>query len=166
MTLVNGHKIRNTGRTRFKKGFVPWNKGKKGIQPWMNLSGFAKKGDKVTWSEERKKIFKKRMMGKNNPKWVKDRTKLKKSEDKMSDYAYKIWVKEVRIRDNWKCRLASSDCKGRLETHHIFDWKNYPELRYIINNGITLCALHHPRGREEEKRMIPILKELLPVSEE
>ena len=26
--LIKGHRIRNTGRTHFKKGFIPWNKGK------------------------------------------------------------------------------------------------------------------------------------------
>lgn len=73
---------------------------------------------------------------------------------------------EVKKRDNWKCKLLSSNCKGRLEAHHIFNWVDYPELRYVVNNGITLCAFHHPRGREEEKRMIPIFQELLSVSKD
>lgn len=102
----------------------------------------------------------------NSPHWVNDRTKLKKSEDKMKDCSYMFWRKEVRKRDRNICRLSSSECNGRIESHHIFDWINYPELRYIINNGITLCAFHHPRGREEEKRMIPVLQELLSVSED
>jgi len=72
----------------------------------------------------------------------------------------------VKRRDNWKCRIADVNCSGRLEAHHILNWKYYPELRYDINNGITLCHNHHPRGRMEEKRMIPELQGLLSVSKE
>lgn len=105
-------------------------------------------------------------MKSNTYNYKKDRNLLKTDRLKMYDTKYKYWMLSVRKRDNWKCRLLNSDCKGRLESHHIFDWENYPELRYIINNGITLCHFHHPRGRENEKRMIPILQELLSVSKD
>jgi hypothetical protein len=105
------------------------------------------------------------MCGKNNPKWVKDRTKIKgRHERSFHDPEYKQWRKKVLERDNNTCRLLSSDCEGRLESHHIFSWKEFPELRYIINNGIALCHRHHPKGESDEKRMIPILQELLSVS--
>jgi NUMOD3 motif-containing protein len=55
---------------------------------------------------------------------------------------------------------------GRLEAHHILNWREYPELRYDINNGITLCHAHHPRKRAEEKRMVSYFTELLSVSKE
>ena len=42
----------------------------------------------------------------------------------------------------------------------------WPELRYDINNGITLCHFHHPIVREEEKRLIPTYKELVSVSKD
>jgi hypothetical protein len=98
--------------------------------------------------------------------YKKDRTKLKNSPTKNSDSAYMNWSRLIKKRDSLKCKLLSSDCKGRLGSHHIFNWIDYPELRYILTNGITLCAFHHPRGREKEKRMIPILQELLTVSKE
>ena len=72
--------------------------------------------------------------------YIKDRTKLKKSDRKHTDSAYINWSKGVKIRDNWKCKISNLDCKGRLEAHHILDWENYPELRYEINNGITLWS--------------------------
>ena len=124
-------------------------------------------GKKCPWTTERnnrdnpikyKKIF-------SYPK-KKRMDLLKVSEKKHLDGKYRYWMLEVKKRDNWKCKLLSDECKGRLESHHIFNWKDYPELRYVINNGITLCAFHHPRGREEEKRMIPIFQELLSVSKE
>lgn len=118
------------------------------------------KGKKGFWKGKKNP----HITGENNPRWIKDRTQLKKSENKINDSAYIVWRKEIRKRDKNICRLLSTECKGRLETHHIFDWINYPQLRYITTNGITLCAFHHPYGREEEKRMIPILQELLSVS--
>jgi hypothetical protein len=108
-------------------------------------------------------------IGKNgllSNKYYKDRTKLKKAENKQNDVQYIYWRNDVRKRDKYKCRLLNCDCKGRLETHHIFNWIDNPELRYVLTNGITLCAFHHPRGREKEKRMIPIFQELLSVSKE
>jgi hypothetical protein len=115
--------------------------------------------------ETRQKMSKSRR-GEKNWRWVKDRTQLVKSSHKHLDGNYREWASGVKKRDRWKCRLLSSDCSGRLESHHIFNWKEYPELRYLINNGITLCHAHHPRGRAEEKRMIPIFVELLSVSKE
>jgi len=99
----------------------------------------------------------------NNYGWISDRTQLKKSEDRRTT-AYSEWAIIVKERDGWKCRIADAHCNKKMIAHHILDWINYPELRYIINNGITLCAFHHPRGREKEKRMIPIFQELLSVS--
>ena len=64
-------------------------------------------------------------------------------------------------QSGWKCRLLNNACNGRLEAHHIFDWENYPTLRYVFNNGITLCHAHHPRKRAEEKRLAPVFQELV-----
>ncbi len=106
------------------------------------------------------------MFRENHPRWIKDRSKLKVNPKKHLDSSYKYWMLEVKKRDKWKCRIINSDCKGRLESHHILNWIEYPELRYDINNGITLCAFHHPRGREKEKRMVSTFMELLSVSKE
>jgi len=102
--------------------------------------------------------------GENHPNYIKDRTQLKKSERKDKDSAYMYWRIEVYKRDKYKCKILNSDCKGRLEAHHILNWVDYPELRYDINNGITLCHSHHPRKWEEEKRLSPYFMELVSVS--
>jgi hypothetical protein len=97
--------------------------------------------------------------------WIEDRSKLAKRQER-NDTAYKEWRINVYKRDNYKCRINNQDCKGRIIAHHILSWTNYPELRYEINNGITLCQAHHPRKRAEEKRLIPFFMGLVPVSSE
>ena len=54
---------------------------------------------------------------------------------------YKRWRKEVYKRDGYTCQ----DCGTNkdLQAHHIKHWQGYPELRYEIDNGITLCRRCH-----------------------
>ena len=97
-----------------------------------------------------------------------DRTKLKRytGNNERRSPAYREWRLEVYKRDNYKCRIADNNCDGIIEAHHILGWVEHPELRYQVNNGITLCHAHHPRRRAEEKRLIPIFQELVSVSKE
>jgi len=155
----------------FRKGFIPWNKGVTGYTT-------SRKGKKTGWSywtgkrrspETIEKIVKSRLgkcTGENNWNWIKDRTKLcrisKQGERRTSIYFY--WRKSVWERDNWKCKINNKDCSGRLEAHHILGWVDHPELRYDINNGITLCHAHHPRKRAEEKRLSPYFQEIVSES--
>lgn len=132
----------------------------KGKRAWnTGLSGQYKS----KWSEEAKASFKLKMSNVNNPKWVVDRTKLAKKQER-NDSAYKEWRKSIRERDGWLCKMANGDCLGKVVAHHILPWAKFPELRYEVNNGITLCTFHHPRKRDEEMRLSPYFQSLL-VSE-
>ena len=102
-------------------------------------------------------------LGDKNHRWLEDRSKLV-SQDERNSYQYVEWRRNVWIRDKWKCRINNENCNGKIEVHHILSWKDYPELHYKINNGITLCHAHHPRVRAEEKRLTPFFKELVSVS--
>lgn len=115
--------------------------------------------------ETRKKISKAHTgrTGEKSNRWISDRTKIKKQEDRNNPND-KEWKRKVYERDSWKCRMNNEECKGRIEAHHILSWNDYPELRYNINNGITLCQAHHPRKRAEEKRLIPFFQGLVSVS--
>ena len=55
---------------------------------------------------------------------------------------YKEWRTTVYERDNYTCQCCGSR-GGKLNAHHINQFADYPELRYDVNNGITLCAQCH-----------------------
>lgn len=56
--------------------------------------------------------------------------------------ASKEWRDIIFKRDNWTCQQCN--LKGVfLEAHHIKSWAHYPELRFDIANGITLCKECH-----------------------
>lgn len=101
--------------------------------------------------------------GPKNHNWIKDRSKLKISDRPFNDPLEKQWRIGVKNRDKWKCKINNLDCNGKVEAHHILPWRDFPELRYNINNGITLCQAHHPRKRAEEKRLVPFFTGLVPV---
>lgn len=56
---------------------------------------------------------------------------------------YIKWKRHVKRRDNYKCQWSFCNCKTKLQVHHILEWSKYPHLRYDVNNGITLCKVHH-----------------------
>ena len=117
-------------------------------------------------SEEQRKLYGQGWKGKFGPNHIRyklDRTTLAKKQER-NDMAYKEWRKNVWLRDGFKCKIDNDDCFGRIEAHHILTWNQYTELRYEVNNGITLCHAHHPKKRAEEKRLIPVFQGLVPVS--
>ena len=55
---------------------------------------------------------------------------------------YKIWRRAVFERDNYKCVICGY--KGnKLNADHIKPFCDYPELRFVIDNGRTLCVSCH-----------------------
>lgn len=92
--------------------------------------------------------------------FIGDRSLLAKHQER-NDMAYKEWRKQVWLRDNFVCKIANPDCKGRIEAHHILSWTSYPKLRYEVNNGITLCHFHHPRKRLDEAELSPYFQKLV-----
>ena len=73
----------------------------------------------------------------------------------------KIWNINVKTRDNFKCKIANKDCSGKLEAHHILSFAKFPELRFDINNGITLCRFHHPLKESEARQKSPYFTSLI-----
>lgn len=55
---------------------------------------------------------------------------------------YVLWRKSVFERDNYTCQ----DCGAQrtyLQAHHIESWAENKDLRYKLDNGITLCVDCH-----------------------
>jgi len=63
--------------------------------------------------------------------------------------AYFIWKSSVFERDNNKCQHCFS--KEKLIAHHIKPWKDFPEFRFDVDNGLTLCASCHTKIHLKEK---------------
>lgn len=82
-----------------------------------------------------------------------------KSQHKGTEYD--TWRMSVYTRDKFKCKINNRDCEGKIEAHHILSFTKYPELRYEINNGITLCRKHHPRKMVEEVELAPVFQGLI-----
>lgn len=67
--------------------------------------------------------------------------------DNRDSFEYKTWRKAVYKKDNYKCVKCGS--KKKLNAHHIKSWKDYPALRYEVENGITLCEECHIQYHKE-----------------
>ena len=115
-----GHKpFIGTERTRFKKGQVPWNKGNKFPQ----------------------------FSGKNSPNWKGGTTPLIRII--RASREYKLWRKSVFERDNYTCVWCGARSReGKpviIHADHIKPFADYPELRFAIDNGRTLCIGCHEK---------------------
>lgn len=141
----------------FKKGFTPWNKGISGLQlsPATQFKkGMPARNKGVPMSAEQKaklrliNLGKKKQggyvfgTGEKNPNWKGGITvgnaKIRGSTE------YKLWRKAVFERDDWTCVWCLVR-GGRLEADHIKPFAYFPELRFAIDNGRTLCVPCHQK---------------------
>ncbi len=78
--------------------------------------------------------------GADNNKWkggvTKESEKIRKSDK------YITWRNEVYKRDRWTCVLCGQ-IGGKLNADHIKPFSLFPELRFDLNNGRTLCKKCH-----------------------
>ena len=77
--------------------------------------------------------------GSGHARWISERTKLSdRRHSARQEARYKDWRTSVFERDKHTCQKCGK-VGGYLHAHHIKEWEHYPELRYEISNGMTLC---------------------------
>jgi hypothetical protein len=83
------------------------------------------------------------MRGENNPNWKGGTYGTERHAD-MGRTEYVQWRKSVFSRDSYKCmnKLCTSG-SSRLHAHHILSWKDHPDKRYDVANGVTVCVPCH-----------------------
>lgn len=109
-------------------------------------------GNKLKWRYA-KRCIKCSNKGQNSNNWkggiTKERVKIWFSEQ------YKQWRLSIFERDNFTCKLCSKRSKQGehldLEAHHIKLFSTFPELRFNLKNGITLCRDCHNKTKRKEK---------------
>jgi hypothetical protein len=124
-----GKKTGLVPKTAFKKGMVGARKGKKNTEEHKRKMSLARKG---------KPMLKTR--GKNHHWWKGGLTPL--NNQIRNSLEYKIWRSAVYERDNWTCVWCFQK-GGKLNADHIKPFALYPELRFAIDNGRTLCIACH-----------------------
>ena len=108
----------------------------------------AQKGKKV--SELTRMRMREASSGSNNANWKGGITS--ESRKMRNSAKLQLWHKVCLQRDNLVCQKCSQ-CGGQLEVHHINNFADFPELRLISENGITLCKgchkeFHHIYGKK------------------
>ena len=78
--------------------------------------------------------------GKLSPRWIDGRTPENKRIRQSIEY--RLWRESVFARDNWICQKCKKQ-GGELHPHHIKGFARYPESRFAIDNGVTLCKECH-----------------------
>jgi hypothetical protein len=93
------------------------------------------------FSEEARKKISKSHKGEKSILWKGGITEKNKSI--RNGIEYRLWREAVFARDNWTCQKCKVKGVKTLQAHHIKSFSKNSELRFIIDNGITLCKKCH-----------------------
>ena len=94
---------------------------------------------KILFSNQRKG----KQTGKEHPNWQGGITPFRKKI--MNSEEYKLWRTAVFERDNYTCIWCGDNRGNNLNADHIKPFALFPELRFAIDNGRTLCEDCHKK---------------------
>jgi hypothetical protein len=82
-------------------------------------------------------------LGEKHPNWMGGITPI--NNKIRNSVEYKLWRKSVFERDNYTCVWCGEKelVSGKLNADHIKPFALFPELRFAIDNGRTLCENCH-----------------------
>ena len=159
--------IKNNNRGKFCS-FNCYTKSRDGLRDLKcDMCGkvFKRSKSQIAWSKKRgggnaffcsNKCFGDFYSGKRHQNWIEDRSKLKDRHKTIRESKKMIvWRSKIYKRDNWTCQLCGARSKPKrqviLNAHHIKKFNDYPELRFDINNGVTLCEECHSSTKWHEE---------------
>jgi 5-methylcytosine-specific restriction endonuclease McrA len=83
--------------------------------------------------------------GENHYNWQGGKSK---NQRDLHNLKYTTWRTNVFKKHNYTCQICGNK-GGYLHAHHIKRWADYPELRFDINNGMTICRKCHYNIRRD-----------------
>jgi 5-methylcytosine-specific restriction endonuclease McrA len=120
-------------KTSFGAGGMPWNKG---LKAW-------RKG--YSHSVETREAIRRGNSGERSGAWRGGLTEIHYRIRRSQRYAH--WRTAVFVRDNFTCQMCCArsvaGARVRLEADHIKPFADFPDLRFDVDNGRTLCSSCH-----------------------
>lgn len=145
ISLANKGKPKDKGKLNMNGLLLGhlWNKGKSGVYSEETIALMkAARAKQIISLKTRKKMRDSHLaIREKHWNWKGGIIRLHKTEKYLArrTMEYRIWREAVFKRDNYICVFCSYDRGGILEADHIKSWALYPELRFVVENGRTLC---------------------------
>jgi hypothetical protein len=98
-----------------------------------------------------KKCFGESRRGDNHHHWKPD------VHDKTLRNALKDWGRKIKIKDNFTCQVCGCKERKLLEAHHIKSRHEYPELKFDLTNGKTLCIHCHAEHHKNDPKAFALI---------
>lgn|SRR3990167_845173 len=117
-------------RTEFKKGHKTSKPFIKGHKPWNKGIKFIQ------------------MIGENNPRWKGGITKWQNKIRHLLEY--KQWRQAIYGRDDYRC-LDCGERGKKIQADHIYPFSLFPRLRFMLENGRTLCKECHKEKTKQDR---------------
>lgn len=176
--------------SKSKKGSIPWIKGKHYTDKQKKKMSESRKRYFIEHPERILEIIKEttgkkqspesiekrvsHLRGKKRPKYIGDKIRAKMMGENNHSWRGGIspenkrirtcaemrrWIKNVLTRDNFTCRECGN-VETQLNAHHIKSFRDFPELRFNVDNGITLCEKCHKELHKKLKAMLTSFSKL------